>query len=616
MMTIAGRVLLLAVLIWCLPMTLAAQEPDPGATAGTSVSSAEVDNPTAPATAPDPAPTDPAATADQDPSVVGTVVGGAQRTASSSVGAVGEAVSETAGAVSGGLAEVASQGKAQWREVLMPMGQRFAAAFPSVVKAIALLLLFWLVALLAGAAVRKVLSLTDKDEKLARDWGLEGFLKRSDGSERKVDDIAGTVVKWIILLFGFVAFFNALDLELVASPLQNVLNTVTGAVPSLLKAAVILLAYWAIGSVVKLAATKGLGALGFDQRAGRFLPPREIKGETVGPSALVGRLLFYIILLLGILPFLQALGQESLVAPLRDMMAKVLGFIPNIVAALILLFVGKIIATVVREIVTNFLAATGIDGVAERFGFGQGEKTKKVSEIAGAVAFFFIIIPILVAAVDSLKVQAISDPVKSTLEQLMAAIPLIFVALVVIAVGYYIARAVRGFVESFLSGVGFDGLPKRLGLSFLEPRDGAMSLSAIGGTVVMAVILLLTAEQALATLGLHQLSDLVGGLLAFLPSLGIGLAVILAALSLGHYVSELLGRVLASSAHRAIVQAVAKWAIVFLGFSMGLNQLGVGQEIIVIAVSAVLGGAALALGLAFGLGGREKAREIIDRGNL
>jgi len=492
------------------------------------------------------------------------------------------------------------------------MWERLAAGLPSILKAFGLLLLFWIVATLLGSLVTRLLLKTEVDNRLAADWGLDQIIGSKDKKDA-FENAAGTVVKWTVLLFGFVAFFNALNLGMVAGPLQNVLNKITGAVPAILNAAVILLGYWLVATIVRFVVTKGLGAVGFDNRVEKWVPAREVDGKMVGPSTTLGRLLFYVILLIGIPPFLEALGQEALVAPLSQMFGEVFAFLPNILAALILLFIGKIVATIVREVVTNLLAASGVDSFAERYGFGSGEGTKRVSEIAGAIAFFFVIIPIIVAAVDSLQIEAISGPVKSTLEQLLAAVPLVLVALVVLAIGYFVAKAVRGIVESFLSGVGFDGLPGKLGLGFLQPKEGQPSLSNIAGTVVMAIILLLTAEQALATLQLGELSSLVGGLIGYLPSLLVGVAIILFGLSLGNYVANLLRSVLSGSPHGSVVATVAKYAIVFLTFSMGLNQLGVGEDIVRIAVSAVLGGSALALGLAFGLGGRDKAKEIVER---
>ena len=298
------------------------------------------------------------------------------------------------------------------------------------------------------------------------------------------------------------------------------------------------------------------------------------------------------------------------------MMSKAFSYIPNIIAALILVFIGRLVATIVREIVSNFLAAVGADRLAQRFGFGKAEGVKPLSQIVGTVAFFFILVPVLVAAVDALKIEAIATPVRNTLEQILSMVPLLFGGVIVVAVGYYIANAVRGIVTSFLSGVGFDALPGKLGLDFLKPKEGGASLSAIGGTVVMALILLLTAEQALATLNLERLSLLVGDLIRYLPSLAVGLFIILAALSLGSYVGDLVASALSGSKHEKLMSNVARYAIIFLGASMGLSQLGVGEDVIQMVVGAVVGGAALAVGLAFGLGGKDRAREVLDRSKL
>ncbi len=471
-------------------------------------------------------------------------------------------------------------------------------------------------AVLLGAATTKLLGLTTIDERAARDWGLEKFLESDKGEKASINEFGGKIVKWVILLFGLVAFFDALELNMVAGPLQGILTTVFSAIPALLTASVILLGYWVVASVLKLAATRGLAAVGFDSRAEKYFPPREVKGEMVAASGVVGRLLFYVVLLFGIPPFLDALGQQSLVAPLRDMLAKAFGYVPNIIAALILVFIGRLVATIVREVVSNFLAAVGADRFAERVGFGKSENVKPLSEIAGTVAFFFILVPVLVAAVDALKIEAIATPVRNTLEQLLAMLPLLFGGVIVVAIGYYIANTVRGIVTSFLNGIGFDALPSKFGLHFLEPKDGGASLSTIGGTIVMALILLLTAEQALATVNLGRLSALVGDFIRYLPNLAVGLVVILAALSIGNYVGKLVASALAGNEHQGLISNIARYAIIFLGASMGLSQLGVGEDVVQMVVGAVVGGAALAVGLAFGLGGKERAREVLDRSRV
>ena len=129
----------------------------------------------------------------------------------------------------------------------------------------------------------------------------------------------------------------------------------------------------------------------------------------------------------------------------------------------------------------------------------------------------------------------------------------------------------------------------------------------------MVIILLLTAQQALATLGFAQLSGLVDELVRYLPQLIVGLIVLFVALWLGNYIGGLATSATKGSGHSKLVGAFAKYAIIFLGISMALDQLGVGEKIVQTAVTAVLGGAALALGIAFGLGGKDKAREVIEK---
>ena len=540
---------------------------------------------------------------------------GLVETGRQSVQAVGEATSEFGGALRAGGQQGLDQGRKLWQEVLVPVWQRLAAAAPGVLKALLLLLGFWVAGRLAGAAVRKLLNLTQIDDRAVRDWGLEGMLKQADGSTRSLAGLAGSAVKWVLLLFGFVAFFNALNLGMVAAPLQNIVNRIFSAIPSLIKAAAILLVYWALAAVARLGITRLLGAVKFDSRAARHLACPAAEGEpgSTPPSAMIGRLVFYIILLFGVPPFLQALGQQALVAPLQEMLAKALTFLPNLFAAAIIFVVGRIVASIVREVVGNFLSASGADAGAEKLGLGKMLGELKLSVIASRIAYFFILIPILVSAVDSLGIKTISEPIKATLQSILAAVPALLVATVIVVVGCVVARVVRSLVEGFLGGIGVDQLPQRLGLDFLAARPGQTPPSRLIGAAVSVVIILITAQQAAASLKFDQLAGLVGRIVAYLPNLVVGLAILLAALSLGRYLGALTASTLEGSPNAKVLATVTRYAVYLLGFSMALEQFGIGEEVVMIGVSALLGGAAIAVGLAFGLGGKAQAQAWIEQ---
>ncbi len=135
-----------------------------------------------------------------------------------------EAGSEFGGAVKSGTQTVVGQTKSLWRETVGPALERTSGALPSLIKAVILLIAFWIAALVVGSATTKILKITKLDNKAAKDLGLEKLLQKPDGTQRSLESLAGKLVKWLILLFGFVAFFNALNLQMVAGPLQNIID--------------------------------------------------------------------------------------------------------------------------------------------------------------------------------------------------------------------------------------------------------------------------------------------------------------------------------------------------------------------------------------------------------
>ena len=310
---------------------------------------------------------------------------------------------------------------------------------------------------------------------------------------------------------------------------------------------------------------------------------------------------------------LQALGQQSLVDPLNQMLGEALAFVPNLVAAAILFFIGRVVASVVREVVTNFLGAAGIDRISERIGLARVVEGRKASQMIGTLVHLLVLVPVLVASVDALGIEAIADPVKSTLTQIVAIIPLLIVASILGVVGYAIAKALGSLMESTLHGLGADSLPQRFGLNFLQPKEGQMAVSQIGGTIVTFVVLLYVAQQALATVGLSAFAGLVESLVGYLPDLASALAIVLVAMGLSGYLGTLLSRSMEGHEQAKLVSLLVRSLVLFVGFGIGLSQLGVGENVVSIATASALGGIGLGIGIALGLGAKDKAKEWVDK---
>jgi hypothetical protein len=221
-----------------------------------------------------------------------------------------------------------------------------------------------------------------------------------------------------------------------------------------------------------------------------------------------------------------------------------------------------------------------------------------------------VLIPAAIAAFDALRIDAISRPATTMLNQLLAAVPLIFGAAVVLGVAFLIGRMVAGLATNILSGVGFDGLFEKMGLRTGAEGEGNTP-SQVAGYLILVAIMLIASIEAASLLGFGALSDLVTEFFAFGARLLLGLVIF----GVGLYLGNL--------AHRAIPRGEGRWsgmyasaariAIVVLATAMALQQTGVAQEIVTLAFSLVLGAIAVAAAIAFGIGAKDAAAREVNR---
>ncbi len=200
------------------------------------------------------------------------------------------------------------------------------------------------------------------------------------------------------------------------------------------------------------------------------------------------------------------------------------------------------------------------------------------------------------------------------LSEFLAVVPLLFFAAVVLAISYVVARLVADLATAFLAALGADALPARLGLSRVVPAEGeGRPLSRLVGQLVLVVIMTLAAIEAADLLGFTAVATLLSAFLVLLGQVLLGLLV----LAVGLYLANVLaGVVAASGAPRADLLAMAtRVAVIALAVPMALKQIGLGDEIVVLAFGLLLGGAvlglAVAVGVAFGIGGRGAAEELV-----
>ena len=185
----------------------------------------------------------------------------------------------------------------------------------------------------------------------------------------------------------------------------------------------------------------------------------------------VGEAVYWLIWLLFLPIIFAAFGMTSLIAPVMNVLNQLLGWIPNLVVAAVILLVGWFVARIVQRIAASFFAALGTDKVSDRIGLSKYMGKMTLSALIGYVVFMLIMLPIIIAALEALNLTALTAPLVAMLTGVMVAIPAFIVAVLVIVVAYFVGRVLGDFVAQFLAGLGFDNILVELGLTKEGPAS-------------------------------------------------------------------------------------------------------------------------------------------------
>jgi prepilin signal peptidase PulO-like enzyme (type II secretory pathway) len=191
-------------------------------------------------------------------------------------------------------------------------------------------------------------------------------------------------------------------------------------------------------------------------------------------------------------------------------------------------------------------------------------------------------------------------------------IPNLIAALVILLVGYLVARLLAAITRPLLHKVGFDRLTGRLGLSEKPDSDAG---SRWAGSVVFALVLIAAIMQAARALGLQFVADGLARFFAYVPHL-IGAAFIFAvALYFGNWVRDrmVIRAETSKEEGRGIAASTVRAGILAVGAFMALRELQIAPEIVTIAFTVTVVSIGVAAALAFGLGGRSVAGKVAQQ---
>jgi hypothetical protein len=463
-------------------------------------------------------------------------------------------------------------------------------------------LLIGLLILLVGFIIAKVIE--GAVYKLLRKFRMNERLGTTD-SKWNIERIISKVVFWGIMLLALIMFFNVMNMSLIATPFVSIYSGLAGAILGILKAALILFIAWILALVVK----KFILMAGNRLSLNKYFVKAGVSAEEANKSKWVesaANIAFYLILLLFMPAVLHALGLSGVSGPFEGLLQGFLNFIPKLVGAALIFAVGFIIAKIIRVILTKFLESIGTDRFANKLKVSSFLKGTSLSKLVGTIAFILIMIPVTISSLEALDLRGISEPAIGMLHDIVGMIPKIVIAVVLVLVGLLLAKWIRGVVVSLLENLGVNSLYGKMGVRSVKPS--MPSLAEIIGAIVQIVVVLLFVVEALQVVNLHFMVTLATGVFAYLPMVLAAVVILAVGFGLANLAERFVGSVMRKpSGAPHVLRYVAKYAILAFAFFMALSQLGIAPAIINAAFILILGGVALAFGLAFGLGGREHA---------
>lgn len=485
------------------------------------------------------------------------------------------------------------------------------------------LILAWAI----SAIVENLLKRTNIDNQLAA-W-LTG---RSDGAQAlPVEKWIASAVFWIVMLFALVAFFSQLRLTAVSEPLTAFLSQVSAFLPKLAGAAILLAFAWVVATLVKFVVSRTLRGFAIDERLNQQVGTAPAQNQVLLSDTLATALYWFIFLLF-LPPILDTLNLQQALEPINNLLNQILSALPKILKAGIIGAAGWLLATVVRRIVSNLLAATGTDQLGARFGMGRTAGSQSLSWIAGTTVYVLVLIPTAIASLNALEIDAISVPAVAMLNKILSVIPNIFTAGVILVVAYFLGRFVADLVSNILTGIGFNNVFYWLGLQsaprastaptpvsprvvdedatvLQQPATPPQTPSEIVGIIVLVGIMLFATITATDILQLAALTAIITQILAIAGRVLIGVVIF----AIGLYFANLAYRLIRSSgtSQSSLLAQTARIAIITLVGAMALQEMGIAPDIVNLAFGLLFGAIAVAIAIAFGLGGREIASEQI-----
>jgi len=202
------------------------------------------------------------------------------------------------------------------------------------------------------------------------------------------------------------------------------------------------------------------------------------------------------------------------------------------------------------------------------------------------------------------------ESLRAGLEAFFAFVPQLIGAIVILIMGYIVAKILQAVVARVLKAVGFDGWMERGGIKqFFDRAQTRATPATLLGKLAFWFVFIIAITMAADALGIRQVSAVLGQLIAYIPSIIAAILILVLAALLANFLSGLVRGATGSD----LLASVARYAIIVYAAFAALTELGIAVQLTAPTFLILLGAAALAAAIAFGWGGRDVAKDIIER---
>ncbi|WP_201558627.1 mechanosensitive ion channel [Psychrobacter sp. 72-O-c] len=457
----------------------------------------------------------------------------------------------------------------------------------SIIGAILIFIIGWLIALGIAALVRNVLAKVNLNQRM----------NSSTGKTYDLEGIISKIVFWFIFIIAISGALSQLNLDSISAPFANMVNQVLAFIPNLIAAIAVGVIGWVVATVARTAINTALSKTTMDERLSAHAGVKPM-------SSTIADMVYWFILLVVLTMVLGQLELDGLFAPLTNMVDKIFGFIPNIIIAGVVFVVGYIIAKVVRGIVTNLVSTFNVQELASKAGLSE---QNSLPNIAGSLAFLVVIIPTIIAALNALKIDVIARPATNMLNKILEALPNIFMAVAILVVTYYVVRMVANIIKGLLENTEVNQLPAKVGL---QETMGDKKISDLVGYAITFFAMLFASIAAADLLGFEPISAIITMFIAFGANIILGAIILFIGFWLANIIAGVVER---SEKGSQFLANIVRVLIMGLVLAMGLKAMGIADSIVNLAFGLTLGAVAVAFALSFGLGGQEAASRFLRK---